>query len=417
MFGSSIIDIAIGMVFIYLLLSLICSAGNEIIERYSRKRATDLENGIKEMLQNPQLVQQLYEHPLVNSLFAKPYTPGGKNLPSYIPARNFALALMDLIGAGAATGATSPGSTSPVAGAMDKLKDGLDKNTNLPPQVKQALQTLVDASHSPAKMRENIENWFDSSMDRVSGFYKRRSQLIVLIFGLLLTIFMNVDSIALVRSLSTDRAMRDSLVAAAAEYAKTNPTPPPANGSSSNSNSLASPSGQAKETKPTNTNSSGSTARNSNSTAGRNSNTPSSSSNVNSNGGATNTNSTSSNSGTNSPSSSPSTTATSPAASPTPCVTGDTPECRIKMNLQQIEELGLPIGWTTKPNNPGEQPDPRQLWGLSPGRWVLRVLGWLITALALSLGAPFWFDLLNKFMVVRATVKPKEKSADEPSKG
>jgi hypothetical protein len=45
------------------------------------------------------------------------------------------------------------------------------------------------------------------------------------------------------------------------------------------------------------------------------------------------------------------------------------------------------------------------------------VLGWLVTALALSLGAPFWFDMLNKFMVVRSTIKPKEKSPDEPSKG
>jgi len=43
-------------------------------------------------------------------------------------------------------------------------------------------------------------------------------------------------------------------------------------------------------------------------------------------------------------------------------------------------------------------------------------LGWLLTALAISLGAPFWFDLLNKFIVVRSTVKPKEKSPEEKSK-
>ena len=42
--------------------------------------------------------------------------------------------------------------------------------------------------------------------------------------------------------------------------------------------------------------------------------------------------------------------------------------------------------------------------------------GWLLTALALSLGAPFWFDLLNKFIVVRSTVKPKEKSQEDKSK-
>ena len=43
-------------------------------------------------------------------------------------------------------------------------------------------------------------------------------------------------------------------------------------------------------------------------------------------------------------------------------------------------------------------------------------LGWLLTALAVSMGAPFWFDLLNKFIVIRSTVKPKEKSPEEKSK-
>jgi hypothetical protein len=43
------------------------------------------------------------------------------------------------------------------------------------------------------------------------------------------------------------------------------------------------------------------------------------------------------------------------------------------------------------------------------------LLGWLITALAVMLGAPFWFDVLNKFMVIRSTVKPREKSQEEGS--
>jgi hypothetical protein len=38
-----------------------------------------------------------------------------------------------------------------------------------------------------------------------------------------------------------------------------------------------------------------------------------------------------------------------------------------------------------------------------------------MTALAIALGAPFWFDVLNKFMVVRSTVKPREKSQEEGS--
>ena len=42
--------------------------------------------------------------------------------------------------------------------------------------------------------------------------------------------------------------------------------------------------------------------------------------------------------------------------------------------------------------------------------------GWLITAFAISLGAPFWFDTLNRIMVIRSTVKPHEKSKEQESK-
>ena len=67
--------------------------------------------------------------------------------------------------------------------------------------------------------------------------------------------------------------------------------------------------------------------------------------------------------------------------------------------LQRLDSLALPIGW----------PDP------DFGRdWYMRILGWLITGFAISLGAPFWFDLLNKMMVVRSTVKPHEKSPRNP---
>jgi len=43
--------------------------------------------------------------------------------------------------------------------------------------------------------------------------------------------------------------------------------------------------------------------------------------------------------------------------------------------------------------------------------------GWIVTALAISFGAPFWFDTLNRFMVVRGTVKPQETSKTETTKG
>ena len=41
-------------------------------------------------------------------------------------------------------------------------------------------------------------------------------------------------------------------------------------------------------------------------------------------------------------------------------------------------------------------------------------LGWLITAFAVSMGAPFWFDLLNKFVNIRASGKAPEEEPKAP---
>lgn len=391
MLGSSIIDTAIGLVFVYLLLSLICSAASELIERFSKKRAKDLESGLSEMLRDPNLVESLYKHPLIYCLFPKPYKAGGKNLPSYIPARNFALALMDIIkpgGANAASGAAgATGAGLQVLQAnIGTLRDALAANDTLNPDVKKALLTLVDAGEDPGKVRENIEGWFDTSMDRVSGWYKRRSQLIVVIIGLVLAVLLNVDTVAIVRALYTDRAMRDSLVVAAQEYAKSNPTPTPIPASAPSSTPVKSAGPSPARTQRTSTP------------------TASPSTTVASTPGPSAVGSVSPVAATTQPSGS-----TTPAPDACAGENKHTPECRVQQNLAEINKLGLPIGWTREPG------DPRSLYGVSWPGWAMRILGWLLTALALSLGAPFWFDMLNKFIVVRSTVKPKEKSPEEKS--
>jgi hypothetical protein len=81
-------------------------------------------------------------------------------------------------------------------------------------------------------------------------------------------------------------------------------------------------------------------------------------------------------------------------------------------NRKQLEGLGVPLGWETGIDfiHPLKNPN-FNTWQ----HVLMPLLGWLLTAAAISLGAPFWFDLLNKFMVIRATVKPHEKSLEEGS--
>jgi hypothetical protein len=102
---------------------------------------------------------------------------------------------------------------------------------------------------------------------------------------------------------------------------------------------------------------------------------------------------------------------------PIDCKDNEEARCKLKRTQCEIEGLGLPIGWDT-----GDDPQrkwPGWHWKRDGGWWdqiYWHGLGWLLTALAISLGAPFWFDVLNKFIVVRSTVKPKEKSPEEKSK-
>ena len=323
MFGSAALDTAIGLVLVYLILSLMCSAIMEILQTWLKHRSIDLDRGVRQLLADPDgvgLVKRFYPHPLIASLFRGPYNPTSpRNLPSYIPSRQFALALMDLVlpshpsalsGAGAAIDGTgSAPSVAPLRDAVSKI-EGADA-------VRRALLTLIDAAgNDVAQVRTNIEQWFDAAMDRVSGYYKRRSQKILVSIGIMIAVLMNVSSIAIAKALWTDQTLRDSLTKIAQDYLDTGDHTP----------------------------------------------------------------------------------------------TTESPQQRFNRKVKELQSFGLPIGWTR------DAGDPRAITETDPGLWIERVFGWLLTGCAVSLGAPFWFDMLNKFTVVRSTVKPLEKSPEGESK-
>jgi hypothetical protein len=351
MFGSALLEVAIGLIFVYLILSLLSSAIAEGIESILKRRSSDLKQGITELLSEEgggELTSKLYKHPLILSLYQGNYNLSKtRNLPSYIPSRNFALAVMDIVRpateslpSGAANalaglpsiappsnqpGAVAPTTAPAVPGTLEWLRQGISTLGN--PNLERALRMLIDAAGDNVNQaRQNIEDWFDSGMDRVSGWYKRRVQVILVVIGLVIAIAINADTITIGDTLSHDPALRESLVNAAQEYAKADPAAD--QGTTGNS-----------------------------------------------------------------------------ASDIAACREDETsPACRIGMNLKEIEKLGLPIGWDPE--------DPRTIPG-GARDWALKVIGWLLTAAAVSLGAPFWFDLLNKFIIIRSTVRPREKSPEE----
>jgi hypothetical protein len=191
MFGSSVLELAIGLTFCYGTVALIVATVQEALAAAFRLRANTLLAGIKSMLNDPRfdaLAQMVYAHPLVN-----PHSDGKvaderalASRPSYIEPGYFAIALIDSI-------LHVPGNFARLGADIDAVSD---------PQVRRALQGLyARAGGDLEQFQRLIAGWFDNAMQRLSGNYKRRQLLISFLISLLLAILFNIDSIALFRTL------------------------------------------------------------------------------------------------------------------------------------------------------------------------------------------------------------------------
>jgi hypothetical protein len=391
------------------------------------------------------LASQLYQHGLIRALYRDV-----NSLPSYIPSRTFALALWNLASQkiGAPKNANeseqqqqqqeigaddTPKTPKNIASLTDPEKpptlqqiETVIKNSGLAPCLEEALITLIDeADGNFNRALKNIEDWYDSAMDRVSGWYKRHVQLILIIVGIVVAFLINADSVNIARALIQDKTLRDVIVASATEYAKDHgdsgaSTKTKKTGADSNSNAANS---HASDSHAADSNASGAGGGNSNASrehTTKTGNTSANSSNTNSSNTNTTTGAGGQAANTNTHQSNSNDSDANGSAGGAPTVTPSPSPDLVQQAYDKINTLGLPIGWNL---GAGINKDPiRGFPRRGEGGW--NILGWLLlklfgiflTGLAISQGAPFWFDILNKFMVIRSTVKPKEKSREEASK-
>jgi len=358
MFGSQVLDVGIGLAMLFAFMSLIATVLNEAIEAFLKVRAQQLEQGIRNMLDDPggsQLTEKFYNNPLISILYssdsykASDLAPSKLNLsrqrdtppadvrvlsmpravrasfPSYIPAESFALTVLTM-----AAGGNPPTRSAEILKTLDAA---LAESAQLKGVV---MQALASGQGDLEATRKFLEDWYDAAMDRVSGWYKRRAQKILFFIGLFAAVVLNVDTITVARSLITDPALRQSVVNHAADRGGSNG------------------------------------------------------------------------------------------------VDFETSSKAVDFEKKALMLVGYPIGWTNLPqlelafesdkavlhqSKPLEPIHPcvaRQciadLFADSEINWIdvvpSMILGWLITALAITLGAPFWFDVLSNIMQIRSTTKP-----------
>lgn len=434
MYLEELVEVAIGLVLVYMVMSVTVSAIQEWFSGLFKKRAKDLEAILRTMLaeaSHPALgsvakspakppakavgtpgfdfTSRLYQHPLIKTL-AKV-----GELPSYIPADKFALALYDTVMTAGTDASTIKKSLeelkkqlpaavrSTVDAGIDELieqaqavGDDLDllgklrqridelaaKYPDIPiqstleailqsylpvdqkavldtikrgaanlvlenPQLRQSIDSLVAQAEIAVKSGENVialartnaEKWFNDTMDRASGWYKRNAQSWSLLIGLVVAVLFNVDSFTIATQLWREPLLRQSLVAAADKWELTD---------------TQAPEGQA------------------------------------------------------------------PAD----------PKETVQKMQDTFKELKLPVGWISIPDydpqtsycsgSPLNLPfleGKKHVRGvafgnscfmLGEGAPVLKVLGLLVTAASTMQGAPFWFELLQKLVNMRSAGKKPE---------
>ena len=91
---STVLSVAIGLIFVWLVLSVAVMNIEEWIVSKLKWRSNMLESTIRNLLADPGLTDQFYNHPLIRSLFSG---NDGAIKPSYIPSSQFALTLFDIV--------------------------------------------------------------------------------------------------------------------------------------------------------------------------------------------------------------------------------------------------------------------------------------------------------------------------------
>jgi hypothetical protein len=226
------LDVALGLVFLYFILSLICSGINEAIASRLRWRAQDLERGLWELLQDPKqgsrALDDLMRHPLIRPMMnpskkkelpteaadatttaattGPPKPNKDTEFPSYLPSRTFATALL-----GFEQKVVSAAKGTDVKADLRKLNESIDAIPS--ERVQQALTALLHNAQGDAVVfRRNVEQWYDDHMERVSGWYRRRIQKVLWVLAFLVAFTLNADTLQTAKRLWVEPSVRASLV-------------------------------------------------------------------------------------------------------------------------------------------------------------------------------------------------------------
>ncbi len=271
MFNNAALDVFIGLVFVFLLYSLLATIIQEIIATRFAFRAKVLEKAIvrmledgkskgpvtyidrlngllhifnlKSLLKGKKVAPWFYAHPLIKYLAEDNWY----SKPAYISPSNFSKVVLDLLKGNDSTPsqALQAINESILKGVIKKLPISMEDKAN--PAVKHLLSmnteehTGQDAGLNENELKINestaffiqslwqdsgadievfkakLEQWFNDTMERSTGWFKKYTRIVTFVIGLVVAIVFNVDSLAIRKILTTNRPAREQMVQMAIE--------------------------------------------------------------------------------------------------------------------------------------------------------------------------------------------------------
>ncbi len=295
----AMLEVILGMMFTYMVLSLLGTTVNELISSWRGWRGFFMEEGIKRLLKfddDPSVFKKFTDNEFYKQLMQHKAPFRVSRAPEWLSSKNFVSILVN----------TLKKSETAVA-KVDEMIEGLPEGNKL----REVLEQFKSEGHENVEaFKGRLQNWFDDVMAHSSGWYKRHLQMVTMFVGLVIAITINADSFDMYNTLSNSATARQSLSKMAEAFVANNEALPPPK-TFADSLTLA-------EIKS---------------------------------------------------------------------------ELRNFTDSEQYAKISnvLGLGWDT-----GDI-------FISPAAWLKRVLGWFVTALAISLGAPFWFSALKKIISIRTS--------------
>lgn len=231
MFGSYLVELVIGLSFLFAVLGIVTSAVTEAALSVMKVRAQHLKEWLEQWsaqlavhpggnAAQPGVALPLFSlsalrnHPLVAS------QNRGSDTPSYLPADHLAAAVLQILAMPIGSGCIG----QELKAAEGTLRSHIANLQSEP--LKRAFNTLLNSAASKAidgsglaqALSNETEKWINSSMDRVEGWTKRYAKKISLVVATVICLAFNVSALEVLRVLSSDAPLRTQMASTAAGY-------------------------------------------------------------------------------------------------------------------------------------------------------------------------------------------------------